>query len=1010
MVQASTFEPVCSFPLEYCNASIHKWRSNLTGLTAVHVALESPIVHGYFALATEITNDSGAPHTLEHLCFLGSELWPYKGILDNLASRAYGFTNAWTATDSTVYTMVGGGSQGFLQILPVYVDHMLYPLLKESGYVTEVHHINGEGRDAGVVYAEMQGVQNTASFKSNLETMRHLYPQDSGYHSETGGLLPNLRQLDIDQIRKFHASMYQPQNLCIIVTGQMDHTALLDSLSDIDRRILQRSGPADPGFLRRWMKPISPVNASITENISFPDEDESMGDVTITFLGPSYLDVLESTAFEVLSKYLCGSPVSTLDAALVEIDDPLATDISLSADLRPVNEMSLALSGVPTEKLKEVKERVIEVIRATIDGDIDMKRMKDCCEREELQTIEACETSVDSLTDGIITDFLYGSLDGADLKNQYENLSVFKQLQDWSQDQWKDVLKRYFLESNHVSILASPSKKLADSLEDEESERLRKQIEKLGAQGLENMKKKLQQAEADNDVLAPESIIRKFAIPSVADIPLIKTFSARAGLALKNGKFHNEIQERLLLEDNATTIPLYLHFEHIVSNFVTISLVLSTGEVPDNIRPLIPVYIANFFSCPITLEDGSIMNYEAVVSKLERETVYTSAHLGYGSSFTENISVSLRIIPEKYDTAIKWLQNFLWHSVFDIERVGIQVSKLLNEIPEAKREGAQMCASVLSSLQFSQSSTSRAADTLTQAKFLEELDANLDDETESHSVCEQLEILRKAVCRTENMRILIAGNITKLQTPVGSWKNFANYNSRTQELRPIQLTRNVLSAAGQRPSGVATFVPLAAIENSYSRHSAKCIENFADPRQAAIQVALSLLEVTEGPLWKAVRGKGLAYGAYFRQDVESGLLNFYIYRSPDAFQAFSRAQEIVQEFARGAKIEESMLEGAKTSLIYDLLSLEENPVSAAQLVFRTIVLKGLDSTYRGNLLRDIQSISIEDVRSAMQIIGAVFDCSRSDVVVVSTPSLVKSIRQGFEKGGFKCSTRNLDDF
>ena len=29
-----------------------------------------------------------------------------------------------------------------------------------SGYVTEVHHVNGDGEDAGVVYCEMQGREN----------------------------------------------------------------------------------------------------------------------------------------------------------------------------------------------------------------------------------------------------------------------------------------------------------------------------------------------------------------------------------------------------------------------------------------------------------------------------------------------------------------------------------------------------------------------------------------------------------------------------------------------------------------------------------------------------------------------------------------------------------------------------------------------------------------------------------------------------------------------------------
>ena len=102
-------------------------------------------------------DDDGLPHTLEHLIFLGSEDYPYKEVLDLLANRALADrTNAWTDTDHTCYTVYTAGPSGFLSILPVYLDHILYPNLREEDYLTEVHHINGEGQDAGVVYSEMQ--------------------------------------------------------------------------------------------------------------------------------------------------------------------------------------------------------------------------------------------------------------------------------------------------------------------------------------------------------------------------------------------------------------------------------------------------------------------------------------------------------------------------------------------------------------------------------------------------------------------------------------------------------------------------------------------------------------------------------------------------------------------------------------------------------------------------------------------------------------------------------------
>lgn len=139
---------------------IFKYVSELSGLKVVLALVEGPVVNGYFslgkfyflmflapyynisikktyllifAIATEAHDDDGLPHTLEHLIFLGSEKFPYKGVLDLLANRCLASgTNAWTDTDHTCYTMTTAGKDGFLELLPIYLDHVLYPTLSVS--------------------------------------------------------------------------------------------------------------------------------------------------------------------------------------------------------------------------------------------------------------------------------------------------------------------------------------------------------------------------------------------------------------------------------------------------------------------------------------------------------------------------------------------------------------------------------------------------------------------------------------------------------------------------------------------------------------------------------------------------------------------------------------------------------------------------------------------------------------------------------------------------------------
>lgn len=105
---------------------------------------------------------------------MGSEKYPYKGTSARLASRCFSDKNAETHIDHTEYTISTAGPQGFLQMLPVYVDHILYPTLTDASFITEVHHIDPQGEDSGVVYSEIHGRENTPADLMILKCARPL--------------------------------------------------------------------------------------------------------------------------------------------------------------------------------------------------------------------------------------------------------------------------------------------------------------------------------------------------------------------------------------------------------------------------------------------------------------------------------------------------------------------------------------------------------------------------------------------------------------------------------------------------------------------------------------------------------------------------------------------------------------------------------------------------------------------------------------------------------------------
>jgi len=148
---------------------------------------------------------------------------------------------------------------------------------------------------------------------------RLLNPPESAYRSETGGLMEALRVLTIDQseskhdhnalpptvhlVRDYHRSYYLPHNLSLIVAGKLSSgtTTLLSVIQDkVEPSLIahgHNAGPRPPGWKRPFVETVSanrrPISETIRETEEFPENDESMGELVINFMGPSRADYLE---------------------------------------------------------------------------------------------------------------------------------------------------------------------------------------------------------------------------------------------------------------------------------------------------------------------------------------------------------------------------------------------------------------------------------------------------------------------------------------------------------------------------------------------------------------------------------------------------------------------------------------------------------------------------------------------------------------------------------------------
>ncbi|CAG8730614.1 14895_t:CDS:10, partial [Racocetra persica] len=528
------------------------------------------------------------------------------------------------------------------------------------------------------------GRQNTCESRVILKYQRLMYPEGCGYRSETGGLMECLRQLGVEKIRQYHKDYYRPDNLCLIIVGKISHSELFKVLDPLDDRIASKGTlpPRKRPFVDS--APIPLLEKSIQETVEFPDEDESMGQVVIAWLGPTIDKVLDIRALEVLYEYLSDSAVSVLQKEFVEIEEPLCTDIDISIHEQTRTAILATFENVPTDELEDLVNNLFDVFKRIINKEgIDMERMKTVIQRDKLKTLNEIEVNPhDTFSGFCIVDHVYGKETGEDLERAVKDLSYYDQLANFSEKQWIEYLKKYHIDNPYIALLGCPSAKFAEKLLNDELQRIEKQRETLGPEKLKELEKKLENANKTNNQPIPHKIIENFPVPSVESITFINVITGRNK---SEGTFKNIVQDHLD-SDNLVDIPYFIQFDHINSAFITISVYITTESIPINLRPYLEIYLESFYSLPLNRPNGERLTFEQVVNELNKDTVSYEHNLGI-KGYEGMICFSVKVEASKYATGIQWLRDLLWNTEFTAERLKICASKLLNDIPQAKREG-----------------------------------------------------------------------------------------------------------------------------------------------------------------------------------------------------------------------------------------------------------------------------------------------------------------------------------
>ncbi|CCC69485.1 hypothetical protein NCAS_0C04950 [Naumovozyma castellii] len=1018
------FNKLISFQLEYApQYHLTKYISPRTGLQLVHVDHKSsPLVQGYFAVGTECPNDSGVPHTLEHLIFMGSKQHPYKGLLDTVGNLCMSSTNAWTATDQTVYTLTSAGWKGFSKILPAYLNHILFPTLTDDACTTEVYHVDPEDlSDKGVVFSEMEAIESQSWFVTMLEKQRLMFPRGSGYRSETGGLTNNLRDLTNEEIKEFHKANYSSDNLCLIICGNVPESELLEIVQNWDNSL------PDKDLTRKKRPFLDSVDFQIPKNraelvestVEFPELDESQGEILLSWIGESYLSFRDDLAVSMLLDYFTESALAPFTKQLVEIDDPLANSTDYWTDDFMRTIINLGIHGVPTEKLTETKNKVLDILK---NHEIDLKRIRQVVDNGKWEYVLRCEKNGDStLSQAAITDFLYGNPDGSSLEASTKDLSDFDDLSNWTITQWKELVDRIFVSNKPVIVVGKPSSDLYGRLEAEKDQLIKDRESQYGKEGTAKLHDLLESAQDHNNKPIPESLLHEFNIENPEKtVDFISTLGITT---LDNYEFNNLSNDltKHVLKSKPDGFPLFMHLEHFPSQFIELHCLLNSTCIKDT--SLLPYYhiFDGLFSMPMKSDtDEKIISFEEVVAKLKSETVDTQITLGLNASCPELVDFRIRCKSSDYFKAVNWIKHCLFDMIFDEKRVSVLLENYLNSIVELKREGDIMLDSLKSRNIYTERSFKKSADPLYVEGILEEVLADIENGDFKSKVLPRLETMRTQLRENFNkFHILIFGDISKISTNVYTpWQNLveqfgvipANYEVK---IPPAPRPLNSISSLCQKPAERAYIITTPASDSAYmtTLTSIPFDLDYNDSKYPAVSLASEYLQCVEGPFWKGIRGSGLAYGANMIKMTEINSWGFNIYRGTDIIKCYQAGKQIVEDYANGIeKFDPQLIQGALNSIINRLATVENGYFAAGIAKYVDDFLYKRGPNFNKKFLERLAKVTADDMQKVMkEYLVNLFNPEKSIVFISCHPTKLNSVQEFLEAEGFTVEVEELEE-
>ncbi|WLE96467.1 MAG: insulinase family protein [Candidatus Electrothrix communis] len=375
------------------NSEVYLFEHEVLGTPALAIKNADPNKTFCFTFQTVPEDSTGVAHILEHSVLMGSKKYPIHDVFGEINKGGLTtFLNAMTGSDTTWYPFASRNATEYFNIMDVYCDVVLNPLLPRSTFEQEGWHYHKESEDAplqlqGVVLNEMKG-----AFSDPIRSIFHhifggLMP-GSTYAHESGGDPSVIPDLSYEQFVEFHRKHYHPSNGILFFYGDADLEQELAAVQD--NFLADYDGPGTKAEVVQGDDISEPV---FIEDSYAVQPDSDLSGKTYLAVGTAVGTVLDrqsNTAFQIIANILYNSDASPLKKAIVEAG--LCRDFGglFLADSCYKTFMMTYLAGSEADKrdsfLELYRRTLSEIVEQGLDRDLVLSELNkyEFAFREEL--------------------------------------------------------------------------------------------------------------------------------------------------------------------------------------------------------------------------------------------------------------------------------------------------------------------------------------------------------------------------------------------------------------------------------------------------------------------------------------------------------------------------------------------------------------------------------------------------------------------------------------------------